>query len=62
VPDDYSIESDFFEKHIANAFVQSGVVWYRKHFQIVKSKSNQKDFLLFDGVSMNSQVWINGYF
>lgn len=62
VPHDYSVEAEFSEKNEANAYVQSGIVWYRKHFDIAEKINNQKFSLLFDGVSMNSQVWINGRF
>lgn len=59
IPHDYSIEGEFSEKHTANGFVQAGVVWYRKHLNLTKKPYKEKYFLMFDGVSMNSEVWVN---
>ena len=41
-------------------FVDGGVGWYRKTFTVDASISGQKIRIEFDGVYMNSQVWING--
>jgi beta-galactosidase len=54
IPHDYSIEGEFSEEHAANGFVQSGVAWYRKHFNLQKTPLGEKFYLMFDGVSMNS--------
>ena len=62
IPHDYSIEAEFSDVHAANAYVQTGVLWYRKHFCLSEENKQDKLYLLFDGVSMNSQVWINGRF
>lgn len=62
IPHDYSVESEFSDVHMANGYVQSGVLWYRKHFCVSVENKQDKLYLLFDGVSMNSQVWINGRF
>ncbi len=62
IPHDYSVEAGFSEEHPANGYVQSGVLWYRKHFSLSAEERQNKLFLLFDGVSMNSQVWVNGRF
>jgi beta-galactosidase len=62
VPHDYSVESEFSESNIANGFVQAGIVWYRKHLRLPKKQNREKIYLLFDGVAMNSQVWINGHY
>ena len=59
VPHDYSIEGEFSAEHAANGFVQSGIVWYRKHLHLPENPLHNKYYLIFDGVSMNSQVWIN---
>lgn len=37
-----------------------GVGWYRKSFQINKKTLEKTVYLEFDGVYMNSEVWING--
>lgn len=62
IPHDYSIEGEFSDKHAANGFVQSGAAWYKKHFRIHKTPLAEKFYLMFDGVSMNCQVWINDRF
>lgn len=65
IPHDYSIEGDFAESHAASGpggWVQTGTVWYRKHLTADPSWQGRKIFLCFDGVSMNSQVWVNGHY
>jgi beta-galactosidase len=44
----------------ATGFTVGGTGWYRKHFR-VKNTADQKVTLYFDGVYMNSDVWINGH-
>src|SRR4029079_12343114 len=34
--------------------------WYRKSFMVDQAQSGQRIFVQFDGVYMNSEVWING--
>ncbi len=41
--------------------VLGGVGWYRKTFTLDKSSEGKKVQILFDGVYMNSEVWINGH-
>jgi beta-galactosidase len=60
VPHDYSIEGEFSDKHAANGFVQTGILWYRMEIRLNPGDSHRKIRLVFDGVSMNSDVWING--
>ena len=66
VPHDWAIEGDF---HVGNpsgasgGALPGGVGWYRKTFTIEKgatAKEGQKYFLEFDGVYMNSTVFVNG--
>jgi len=40
--------------------VMGGTGWYRKTFTLDKSSAGKKVQILFDGVYMNSEVWING--
>jgi beta-galactosidase len=40
--------------------VLGGIGWYRKTFTLDKSNEGKKVQILFDGVYMNSEVWING--
>jgi beta-galactosidase len=65
VPHDYSITGEFSEKHPSSqsgGWVQAGVGWYRKRLHVATMVRGQKVFVIFDGVSMNSQVWLNGRF
>lgn len=65
LPHDFSMEGGFsnqFPSSGSGGWVQTGVVWYRKHFYLPQSNDGGKLFILFDGVSMNSSVWINGHF
>ena len=43
----------------ATGFTEGGTGWYRKHFQ-VNSPSVGRVEVVFDGVYMNSEVWMNG--
>ena len=40
--------------------VVGGTAWYRKHFNISKADAGKTAYLQFDGVYMNSDVWVNG--
>jgi beta-galactosidase len=73
LPHDWSIEdlpnqSDsvvgpFTTKSIgttATGYAVGGIGWYRKHFTL-NDIANKKVAIYFDGVYMNSDVWINGY-
>ncbi|MBW8325376.1 MAG: DUF4982 domain-containing protein [Prolixibacteraceae bacterium] len=44
----------------ATGNVMGGTGWYRKTFTLDKSSAGKKVQILFDGVYMNSEVWING--
>jgi len=44
----------------ATGHVVGGIGWYRKSFVTDKSMEGKKVQILFDGVYMNSEVWING--
>ena len=74
LPHDWSIEdlpdqSDsvvgpFTSKSIgatATGYTVGGTAWYRKHF-VLNSINNKKVSVYFDGVYMNSDVWINGHY
>ena len=41
-------------------FLDGGVGWYRKSFTVDQASSGQRILIEFDGVYMNSEVWING--
>ncbi|HUZ57662.1 MAG TPA: glycoside hydrolase family 2 TIM barrel-domain containing protein [Hanamia sp.] len=46
---------------VSVGFTTGGIGWYRKTFTLPLSQKNKKIFILFDGVYMNSDVWINGF-
>lgn len=63
LPHDWSIEGDYtpdFPAGKNNGFFPEGLGWYRKTFSIPKSDANKQFVIQFDGVFMNSEVWING--
>jgi hypothetical protein len=45
---------------MGTGYTIGGTAWYRKHFIISKEDMNKTAYLMFDGVYMNSDVWING--
>jgi len=45
----------------ATGWVLGGVGWYRKSFATPELDENGRVALLFDGVYMNADVWINGH-
>ena len=63
LPHDWSIEGEFKEDATTNGhggYLPAGIGWYRKHFSISKIQKDQNYWIQFDGVYMNSDVWING--
>ena len=63
VPHDWSAELAFNKNSPAGGgggFLDGGIGWYRKTVNLDSSYSGQKIRIGFDGVYMNSQVWING--
>jgi beta-galactosidase len=63
VPHDFSIELAFDSSSPAGSgggYLDGGVGWYRKSFTLDSSLSGERILIQFDGVYMNSQVWING--
>jgi beta-galactosidase len=62
VPYDFSVEGDFSRSNASGtAFLPTGIAWYRKSFNVPADWKNKTVEIEFDGVSMNSQVWINGH-
>lgn len=45
-----------------SGYVMTGEGWYRKHFKLTKKDKDKQVTVLFDGVFMNSEVWINGQY
>ena len=61
VPHDWAIEGDFHDSNPSGASggaLPGGIGWYRKYFSLPAGK--EKYFLEFDGVYMNSTVFVNG--
>lgn len=63
VPHDWSISLPFNQNSPAGSgggYLDGGVGWYRKSFELPASGSGQRIFVQFDGVYMDSTVWLNG--
>ncbi|MBN2349581.1 MAG: DUF4982 domain-containing protein [Bacteroidales bacterium] len=63
LPHDWSIEGKVDENAPtggSGGFLPTGTGWYRKHFKIPVSARGKIISIEFDGVYMNSDVWING--
>ncbi|HEY3388489.1 MAG TPA: hypothetical protein VGK38_02885, partial [Prolixibacteraceae bacterium] len=45
---------------MGTGYAVGGTAWYRKHFSIDNENQNKTAYLMFDGVYMNSDVWVNG--
>ena len=64
VPHDWSIEAAFNpppDGEKSGGFFQHGIGWYRKSFTLDHA-AGKKVVVEFDGIYMNSEVWINGHF
>jgi beta-galactosidase len=63
LPHDWSIEGEIdMSNGGSNGFFPNGIGWYRKKFVLPESMRGKQIVLQFDGIYMNSEVWINGYF
>ena len=63
LPHDWSIELPFDSKMPGGGsvgYLPGGLGWYRKAFTIPEESKGKKVFVDFDGVYMDSTVWING--
>ena len=63
LPHDWSIEGEFKEDAITKGpggYLPTGIGWYRKHLSLSSIGKDQQYWIEFDGVYMNSDVWING--
>jgi len=64
LPHDWSIEGEFSEDAASKGsggYLPTGIGWYRKHFNFSEMRKDQQYQIEFDGVYMNSDVWINGH-
>ena len=69
LPHDYSIEdipgtdSPFDPSHpdgIDAGYLRNGTGWYRKSFMVPGKLKSKEINILFDGVYMNADIWLNG--
>jgi beta-galactosidase len=63
VPHDWGVEHEVMETNTTGAgggFANAGVGWYRKHFNFSEDMKGRRVSLLFDGVYMDSTVYLNG--
>src|SRR5262249_53428321 len=44
----------------SNGYMDGGIGWYRKTFSLPESAKSKRVFVEFEGVYMNSEVWLNG--
>ena len=65
LPHDWAIEGDFYAGNPSGAgggALPGGIGWYRKTFTVNGEEvKSEKFFLEFDGVYMNSTVYVNGH-
>lgn len=62
LPHDWSLDMPFAKSNggIAIGQTQGGTAWYRKTFIVPAKHSDKKLTLYFEGVYMESEVWVNG--
>lgn len=48
------------EGGIYSGYTVGGIGWYRKHFKLPQSDTGKVIYINFDGIYMNSTIWING--
>ena len=63
LPHDWSIEGEFDQEHpagLGGGYLPGGMGWYKKSFKV--QDSSKLTFIQFDGVYMDSEVWINGHY
>jgi beta-galactosidase len=63
VPHDWSIEGEYKQTNpggATSAWLPTGIGWYRKRFTVTPEMLKQNISIFFDGVFMDSTVWVNG--
>lgn len=63
LPHDWAIEGDFSPANPSGntgGALPGGIGWYRKHFTLNERDKQTQYFIDFDGVYMNSTVYVNG--
>lgn len=64
LPHDWSIEGEFKEDAATKGnggYLPTGIGWYRKIISVPENIKKKEVWIEFDGVYMNSDVWINGH-
>ena len=64
LPHDWAIEGDFGPNNPSGASggaLPGGIGWYRKHFTVNPKDKYDRYVIAFDGVYMNSTVYVNGH-
>ena len=64
LPHDWAIEGDFAPSNPSGASggaLPGGIGWYRKYFSVNPKEKYDRFTITFDGVYMNSTVYINGH-
>jgi beta-galactosidase len=64
LPHDWSIEGEFKEDAATKGnggYLPTGIGWYRKIISVPGDMKEKEVWIEFDGVYMNSDVWINGH-
>lgn len=64
IPYDWSIEGKFSKNAAtggAGGYLPTGIGWYRTQFTLAKVSKNEDYWILFEGVYMDSDVWLNGH-
>ena len=64
LPHDWAIEGEFSPSNPSGASdgaLPGGIGWYRKHFSLSPDEKYDRFTITFDGVYMNSTVYINGH-
>ncbi len=65
VPHDWSFEKGVRvggDQGQGGGYHDGGIAWYRKTFMVNKRSLSMVNYIQFDGVYMNSEVWINGHY
>ena len=63
VPHDWSIEGEYAKDHPMGdrgGYLPAGIGWYRKTIEVPQEWKGKYVEIAFDGVFMNSAVWLNG--
>ncbi|KAA6309086.1 Beta-galactosidase BoGH2A, partial [termite gut metagenome] len=64
LPHDWAIEGEFSKDNPSGSnggALPGGIGWYRKTFPVSNADAGKRIFIDFDGVYMNSEVFINGH-